>query len=77
MTTLEMGREAGGIVQRRGAYLTVKQFATELGLAEVTVRVWLGQRRIQFVRLGRAIRIPATELQRVVEEGTVEVRKGR
>lgn len=57
--------------------LTVKEVARELGIAEVTVRLWLAQRRFKHVKLGRAIRIPASEIARVVEQGTVPASTGR
>ena len=52
-------------------FLSVKEAAGLLGLAEVTVRVWLAQRRLEHVRMGRAVRIPVNEINRLVEEGTV------
>lgn len=53
---------------------TVVQVARELGLAAVTVRSWLAQRRISYVKLGRSVRIPDSEVQRLIEEGTVPER---
>jgi excisionase family DNA binding protein len=50
---------------------TVRQVAEELGLAPVTVRTWMAQRRLSYVRLGRAVRIPASEVQRILDSGTV------
>ena len=50
---------------------TVAQTAEELGLSQSTIRAWIGQRRIGFVRLGRAVRIPADEIERLVERGFV------
>jgi excisionase family DNA binding protein len=50
---------------------TVNQAAEELGISRSTVRAWIGQRRIGFVRLGRAIRIPRPEIERLLETGFV------
>jgi excisionase family DNA binding protein len=50
---------------------TVREAADELGLSPATIRAWIRQRRIGYVRLGRAVRIPATEIHRLVERGTV------
>ena len=36
-----------------------------------TVRSWVAQRRIGFIRLGRAIRIPPTEIQRLLTDGFI------
>ena len=57
---------------------TVAQTAEELGLSQSTIRAWIGQRRIGFVRLGRAVRIPAGEIERLLERGYVPpIRAGR
>jgi len=50
--------------------LTISQAAERLGLAPVTVRTWIGARKLGIVRLGRAIRISERELERLVERGT-------
>jgi excisionase family DNA binding protein len=50
---------------------TVAEAADELGLSVHTIRAWIASRRIAHIRLGRAIRIPADELRRVIEAGTV------
>ncbi len=51
---------------------TIREAAQELGLSPFTLYTWCAQRRLVFVRLGRAIRIPAAEIQRMVREGTVQ-----
>jgi excisionase family DNA binding protein len=50
---------------------TVERAAEELGLSQSTVRAWIAQRRIGFVRLGRSVRIPAHEIQRLLDVGFV------
>jgi excisionase family DNA binding protein len=50
---------------------TVEQAAAELNLSRATIRAWIAQRRLGHVRLGRAIRIPADEIRRVLEAGYV------
>ena len=50
---------------------TVQEAADELGLSVHTIRAWVADRRIGHLRLGRAIRIPAAEIRRVIEESTV------
>ena len=55
---------------------TVPVAAGELGISVSTVRAWIAQRRIGFIRLGRAVRIPAQEIQRLLEEGFVPPRRG-
>lgn len=56
---------------------TVEQAAEELNLSRATIRAWVAQRRLGHVRLGRAIRIPAEEIRRMLEAGYVPAsRKG-
>ena len=55
---------------------TVRQTAEELGLSPATLRVWLRERRIGYVRLGRAVRIPAGEIRRLIERSTVPAIRG-
>ena len=50
---------------------TVQEAADELGLSVHTIRAWVASRRLAHLRLGRAIRIPAAEIRRVIEESTV------
>lgn len=52
-------------------FISVKQAASILGLAEITLRVWVARRRLAHVKLGRTIRIPLSEIDRLVDEGTV------
>lgn len=48
---------------------TIEEAADELNLSIHTIRAWVTQRRIGCVRLGRAVRIPATEIHRLLEAG--------
>lgn len=50
---------------------TVAEAAAELGLSVHTVRAWVAARRLAHIRLGRAIRIPAAEIRRIIERNTV------
>ncbi len=56
---------------------TVSEAARELALSVHTVRTWIAARRIAHIRLGRAIRIPAAEIRRLIEENTVPAVKER
>jgi excisionase family DNA binding protein len=51
--------------------LTVVEAAARLGLSSHTIRAWVAQRRIAHIRLGRAVRIPAGEIDRLLNENTV------
>ena len=48
---------------------TVQHAAEQLGLAPVTIRTWMAARRISYVKLGRSVRIPQSEIYRVIEQG--------
>jgi len=51
--------------------VNVQQAAEELGLSVACVRKWIAQRRMEYVRLGRAIRVPGAEIDRLIAEGTI------
>jgi excisionase family DNA binding protein len=53
-----------------GGLMRVTEFCEALGIRESTGRKWILQRRISSIKVGlRAVRIPRSELQRLVREG--------
>lgn len=54
--------------------LKVPEAAEMLTLSQKTVWQWIATRRIGVVRLGRAVRIPLAEIDRLTSEGTTGVR---
>jgi excisionase family DNA binding protein len=50
--------------------LNIAQFAELLGVTQSCVRRWVLERRINVIKVGRLIRIPAAEFDRIVAEGT-------
>ena len=64
-------------VRADGQPRTVEQAAAELNLSRATIRAWIAQRRLGYVRLGRAIRIPADEILRMLEVGYVPPERSR
>jgi len=56
--------------------LRVPEAAEILALSQKTVWQRIGERRIGVVRLGRAVRIPQSEIERLMEEGTTPARRG-
>lgn len=52
-------------------FFTVSEVAAQLGIAQVTVRMWIAKRKLGCVRLGRVVRISADEVTRLIEMGTV------
>ncbi len=56
--------------------LKVPEAAAMLALSQKTVWQWIGERRIGVVRLGRAVRVPLSEIERLMEEGTTPALRG-
>lgn len=49
--------------------LTVAEAAEALRIKPATIRAWVLRRRISSFRVGRAVRIPADEIDRVLRNG--------
>jgi excisionase family DNA binding protein len=56
--------------------LTVYEVAEALNLSPGTVRAWILNRKLATVHLGRAVRIPFSEVERLINEGTTHARFG-
>jgi excisionase family DNA binding protein len=58
--------------------LRVTEVAERLGLRVSTIRAWVLYRRIEAVRVGRrAIRIPSSAVQKIIEAGMIPAREPR
>ena len=57
--------------------LSSKEFAFALGVKESTVRSWTLLRKIKVVKVGHLVRIPRTEVLRIIDEGTIPARPSR
>jgi len=49
--------------------LNIQQFAELLGVTPSCIRRWIFERRISVVKVGRLVRIPITEAERIVQDG--------
>jgi excisionase family DNA binding protein len=58
-------------VTTRGRLLTVPVAAGRLGLQPSTVRFWIWTRKIEHVKVGRAVRIPEVVVDEMIARGTV------
>ena len=67
------GEIMGDVVNRP---LKVGEAAEALGLSVHTIRAWIASRRIQHVRLGRAIRILPSDIKKVLRSAVVPVASG-
>lgn len=56
----------------RPAMLTVEKAAERLGLAPSTVRTWIARKRIDYVKVGGAVRIPEDVVDVLLARGTVQ-----
>jgi len=66
-------------MNEHGNLLTVPEFALALRVQPSCVRRWIGERKIEIVRVGRLVRIPSTEVDRIIREGTrtaIRARRG-
>ena len=54
--------------------VTIEKAAEALGLKPPTLRAWMARRKIGFVRLGREVRIPESEISRLIEAGFTPAR---
>jgi excisionase family DNA binding protein len=51
--------------------LTLEQAAERLGMKVVTVRMWASRRKIARVKIGRSVRIPESEITKLIECSTI------
>jgi excisionase family DNA binding protein len=62
-------KRGGETMTKNERLITVKEFADRLGLAEITVRKWIGQKKIQSIKMGSMRRIPESEVDRLKNGG--------
>ena len=53
------------------ALQSVSEVARQLGLKEGTIRRWILLRKIDYIKVGSAVRIHASEVKRIIQEGRV------
>jgi excisionase family DNA binding protein len=49
--------------------ITIPEFATRLKVTVACVRRWIIEKRVATVKLGRLVRIPVSEADRMIDEG--------
>jgi excisionase family DNA binding protein len=57
--------------------LTIPEFATALRVKPSCVRRWVGERKITVVHVGRLVRIPCSEVTRIITDGTRQAARAR
>jgi excisionase family DNA binding protein len=63
-----------GINRMPSKLLTVQESAEQLGLSARTIWAWIYERKLETVRLGRAVRIKQSALDQLIEQGTTPAR---
>jgi excisionase family DNA binding protein len=58
-------------MERHTELVSILEAARRLGLRPVTIRQWAAARKIARVKLGRRVLIPAHEVERLIEIGTI------
>ena len=57
--------------------MTVRQASRLLEISPHTLRAWIAARKVEVVRLGRAVRVPLADVERLIAEGRVPRRAVR
>jgi len=57
--------------------LTVSEVANRLGMKPATVRLWIAQRKFAHCKLGRSVRVPLEEVERIIKESLIPARERR
>lgn len=60
---------------RKAKLITIDQFAEDTGLTPKGVRNKIARRELEFVRIGRTIRLRADLIDELIKRGTVPARK--
>lgn len=55
--------------------LTIKEAAAALSLSPKTIWAWRGRRQIEFIEIGRSVRVSQSEIDRILTKGTVPARE--
>lgn len=64
-----MNHDEGKESMLRARQITVAEAAVRLGLKPSTIRKLILTRRIGYTKIGRAVRIPEAELERLIRAG--------
>ena len=54
-------------------FLSPREFTQRLSISRWTVYAWISEGRIKSVKVSRLVRIPESEVDRIVQEGVQEV----
>jgi excisionase family DNA binding protein len=76
ISKIQLGADHGTTAQftRRPELLNVSEAARLLAVSPSTLYGWVWQRRIPFVKVGRAVRFDMADLERFVSQNRIEAR---
>lgn len=57
--------------------LMIPEFAQALRVKESCVRRWVAERKVTTIHVGRLVRIPRSELDRIIAQGTTPAAKAK
>lgn len=60
-----------------GRLYPIPEAAQMLGIQPATLRDWVYRRRIEYVKLGRSVRVGDETIQKLIEAGTVPAKNER
>lgn len=55
---------------------TIRAAAERLAIKPATLRFWIWTNRVEYIKVGRGIRISDDTIQTVIERGTVPAKRG-
>lgn len=55
--------------------LTISEASERLGLKPATMRFWIWTRKIEHVKVGRAVRVREDTIEQLIQRGTVPARR--
>ena len=66
---LDLEIELARLGLRRQNFYTAQELAELFRLQERTIRGWISERKVDVVKVGSSVRIPAREVVRLIREG--------